>query len=71
MSFPYTLTKKVDFKRSDYWIDDMPENFQQLFIRALKNVGYQNEDNSFSCTHSLFSIPFKFDVESEINESAS
>lgn len=69
MSFPYTLTKKIEFKKEDFWIDDMPENFHQLFVGALKNVGYQSEDNSFLCTHSLFSIPFKFDVESEINES--
>ena len=64
MSFPYTLSKKLDFRNSDYWIDDLPSNFNQLFIEALKSKDYTFEDDFFSSRHSLFSIPFKFEIDS-------
>ena len=64
MSFPYTLTKKMVFNKSDFWISDLPSNFHQLFMDTLKNVGYVYEEETFTSSHSLFSIPFKFDVKS-------
>jgi ribosomal protein L37AE/L43A len=68
MSFPYTLHKKIVFSESDYWIKDLPDNFHQLFEATLRNMDYKYEENSFQSSHSLFSIPFRFNVESEIEE---
>jgi len=70
MSFPYSLSKKVVFESSDYWIKDLPQDFQKLFLEALKNVGYKSEQEMFLSTHSLFSIPFKFDVKTEVKGSS-
>ncbi len=64
MSFPYSLSKKLDFSQSDYWIDDLPPNINQLLIEALKNKDFKFEDDLFLSSHSLFSIPFRFDIES-------
>ncbi len=68
MSFPYSLSKKLDFSKSDYWIDDLPSNFNKLFTEALKRKDYNFEEDLFSSRHSLFSIPFKFDVETILDD---
>ena len=68
MSFPYTLSKQIEFNKSEYWIDDLPPDFQQLFEGAIKNMGYKREEGSFVSSHSLFSIPFRFDFTSEFSE---
>lgn len=68
MSFPYTLTKNITFSKSDYWIEDLPQNFSQLFIEALKHKGYLFQDEYFISRHSLFSIPFKFEINTELSK---
>ena len=69
MSFPYTLEKKIDFDKTDYWIKDLPANFHQLFEDAIRNMGYKYEDNTFVSNNSLFNIPFRFNFETKISES--
>jgi len=68
MSFPYKLVKKLDFDKADYWIEDLPENFHQLFEDAIKNTGYEYEEGAFVSNNSLFSIPFRFTFETQISE---
>lgn len=69
MSFPYSISKKIIFESTDYWIKDMPDNFHEVFLNALKYSDYKYEEGAFYSNHSLFSIPFKFNVESQITES--
>ena len=69
MSFPYKLHKKLDFDKTDYWIEDLPSNFHQLFEGAIGNAGYKYEEDAFVSNNSLFNIPFKFDFETKISES--
>jgi len=67
MAFFYTVTKEITFDKTDYWIKDLPTDFNRLFKNALRNIGYTYEDNTFLSSHSLFNIPFRFDVDIELN----
>lgn len=67
MAFPYTFSKTMTFEDQDYWIQDIPENFHQLLIGAFQNKGYEYEDKCFSSNQSLFSIPFKFGLKTELS----
>lgn len=68
MSFPYTNTKKRVYRKSEFWIEDMPDNFNDLFIEALKSLGYNYSKGLFSSSNSLFSIPFKFNVNTSFED---
>lgn len=68
MAFPYTFSQTMTFENQDFWIQDLPENFQQLLLSAFQNKGYVLEKDCFSSTQSLFSIPFKFGLKTELSK---
>ena len=69
MSFPYKLEKNIEFDKADYWVEDLPSNFHELFESAIKSAGYEYDEDAFVSNNSLFNIPFKFDFDTKITES--
>ncbi len=65
MSFPYSLKKNINFSQSDYWLDDLPNNFHQLFIESLKKR-YNYQEGYFQSTHSFFNVSFKFEIQTNL-----
>lgn len=68
MAFPFTYSKSLKFNSNDYWIEEIPENFHKLVQNTIQNNGYAVEEGWFKSTRSLFNIPFKFKIETSLND---
>jgi rubredoxin len=68
MPFPYSQNLKVELSSKAYKIHLLPENVHAVLLKSIENKGVDYKDTWFISRNSLFSIPFKFQVESLINE---